>query len=87
MFKPIETPETADLIILFPRDYPNSALYARYMREGEQQAAEDAATEEYIRRNFGDCGAPLHTMDGWYEDHIDRLTEIYGYGPPPGYGF
>ncbi len=46
-----------------------------------QQQAEIWAEDAWLR------AAEAGTPDTWAEENIARLTEIYGYGPPPGYGF
>ncbi len=59
-----ENPETSELAILFPENFPGS-LAASRLREAEELAAEDdARLEGYVARNYGDCGASLHTEFG-----------------------
>jgi hypothetical protein len=58
--------ETTELIYLFPEDYPASKTYAIYEEEQEAQALADWKLEQYIARNFGDCGRSLN--DFYYDD-------------------
>lgn len=66
-FHDYQTIETTELIFLFPTYYPDSVTYAVYCEELEEAAMDDWKLEQYIARNFGDCGRSLHdyvTPDG-----------------------
>lgn len=55
-----QTIETTELIFLFPHDYPDSTTYAIYLEELDAQVLDDWHHDQYIARNFGDCGRSLH---------------------------
>jgi hypothetical protein len=65
-----ETPETIELILTFPEQFPDSKVYAASEAEEEALAEQDYLIEQHIARNYGDCGHTLHAA----------LDDPFGYG-------
>lgn len=49
--------------------------------ENERGQADAEIYAENAAVRYAEMGDPA----SWHDEQIERLTEIYGYGPPPGY--